>query len=150
MDAPQIYREENKICAELGGLYMVLMRDIDGQIDSRTGRWEEKWSMAVSDDADVQVAMQIIPSASAMEQQGEIDVETLTYSGRPISIVSAVQLGDVSELSPERPSLILRKAGEDSLWQIAKESGSTVERIVKANNLQGEPKPEQLLLIPVV
>ncbi len=152
MDAPQIYREEDKICAELSGTYTVLTKNMDGQMDSRTGRWEENWSMPVSGDADVQVMAQTVglSAASVAEGQGEIELETVTYSGQPLDVVSGVQLGELSELNPERPSLILRRSGEDSLWQIAKESGSTVDRIMKANNLQGEPKPEQLLLIPVV
>lgn len=50
---------------------------------------------------------------------------------------------------PERPSLILRRAQQDSLWQLAKSCGSTVEAICRSNNLLEEPDPQQLLLIPV-
>jgi len=50
---------------------------------------------------------------------------------------------------PNRPSLIVRRAGANRLWDIAKDSGSTVEAIQKVNGLQGEPAPDQMLLIPV-
>ena len=49
----------------------------------------------------------------------------------------------------QRPSLILRRAGEEGLWELAKKTGSTVAAIRSANKLQEEPKPGQLLLIPV-
>jgi len=40
--------------------------------------------------------------------------------------------------------------GEDSLWDIAKDVGSTVETIQKVNKLTAEPTPQQMLLIPVL
>jgi hypothetical protein len=36
-----------------------------------------------------------------------------------------------------------------SLWTLAKENGSTMEAIRKANNLSGELTDERMLLIPV-
>ena len=39
--------------------------------------------------------------------------------------------------------------GEESLWDIAKKCGSTVAAIRSVNKLQEEPKPGQMLLIPV-
>ena len=50
---------------------------------------------------------------------------------------------------PQRPSLVLRRAGGESLWDMAKKSGSTVAAIRSANKLTEEPKPGQILLIPV-
>jgi hypothetical protein len=50
---------------------------------------------------------------------------------------------------PHRPSLILRRANGEDLWTIAKNCGSTVEAIEKANGLQQAPMPDQMLLIPI-
>ena len=61
-----------------------------------------------------------------------------------IALLSAKRSKD-----PNRPSLILRRAGDQCLWDIAKAAGSTMEAIRKANGLSGEPAPEQMLLIPV-
>jgi LysM repeat protein len=38
----------------------------------------------------------------------------------------------------------------DSLWNLAKASGSTMAAIRKANQLTQDPQPGQMLLIPVI
>ena len=65
-------------------------------------------------------------------------------------MVKGLELGDLQEADPSRPSLILRSSGGESLWELAKRSGSTVAAISAANGLSGEPSEEQMLLIPVV
>ena len=65
-------------------------------------------------------------------------------------MVTAVTLGEKKPMDPHRPSLILRRAGEDDLWNLAKKCGSTVEAIREANGLQEEAAPDRLLLIPVL
>ena len=39
--------------------------------------------------------------------------------------------------------------GEESLWELAKTTGSTMDAIRRANNLENEPSPGQMLLIPI-
>ena len=58
-------------------------------------------------------------------------------------------MGELRQPDSNRPSVILRRAGEDSLWQIAKTTGSTVDAIRSANALEQEPNPDRLLLIPI-
>ena len=58
-------------------------------------------------------------------------------------------MGDFKEPDPGRPSLVLRRVGQNTLWEIAKQTGSTMEAIVKANALEGDPDPSQMLLIPI-
>ena len=65
-------------------------------------------------------------------------------------MVTGVELGQRKTPDPNRPSLILRRAGESCLWDIAKASGSTMEAIRRANGFAGEPAPEQMLLVPVL
>ena len=76
-------------------------------------------------------------------------MEITATTSRGIPMVTGLNLGEPRQADPERPSLILRRAGEKRLWDLAKASGSTVEAIRKANNLQDEPAPNQMLLIPV-
>ena len=64
-------------------------------------------------------------------------------------LVCSLELGEQKKPDPNRPSLVLRRAGEDSLWQIAKLTGATVEGIMEANRLTGEPEPNRMLLIPI-
>ena len=65
-------------------------------------------------------------------------------------MVTELEWGPEDQPNQQRPSLILRRAGGESLWDIAKKSGSTVAAIRSANKLQEEPKPGQMLLIPVL
>ena len=65
-------------------------------------------------------------------------------------MVAGLELGELEEPDPTRPSLILRNAAGESLWSLAKNNGSTVSAILAANGLDGEPGQKQMLLIPVV
>ena len=63
--------------------------------------------------------------------------------------VVALDLGEERKPDPDRPNLILRRFSDKTLWDLAKELGSTEEAIRRANGLSGEPQPGQWLLIPV-
>ena len=39
--------------------------------------------------------------------------------------------------------------GQESLWDIAKATGSTVEAIMEANHLSETPAPDTMVLIPI-
>ena len=73
-----------------------------------------------------------------------------TTATQSVPMVTGVTLGQPIPMDPNRPSLILCRAGEDSLWQLARQSGSTVDAIREATGLEGEPIPGQMLLIPVL
>lgn len=89
------------------------------------------------------------PGAGGSVIQCGYPVTAMVYSGQPISVVVGLELGELKPLDPDRPSIILRRAGEEDLWTMAKCCGSTVEAIQKANQLQQEPEKGQMLLIPV-
>jgi hypothetical protein len=95
-----------------------------------------------------------MPTGSVMNGNGqlecELELQIDTLCDRGISAVTSLSLGEVREPDPNRPSLILKRAADQSLWEIAKESGSTVSLIRTANGLQDEPEEGQMLLIPVV
>jgi hypothetical protein len=63
--------------------------------------------------------------------------------------VFGISINDVTPPAADRPSLILRRVGEESLWDMAKHYGSTEDAIRSANGLTDEPTPGQILIIPV-
>lgn len=65
----------------------------------------------------------------------------------PLTMVSGLTVGEAE--NSQRPSLILRRPGGLSLWELAKKCGSTVAAIREANGLEGEPQPQQMLILPV-
>lgn len=88
-------------------------------------------------------------SGGQITAKAELPLEMTAFSRQMIPMVTGVEVGQPIPPDPARPSLILRRAGTCRLWDIAKTHGTTVDSIRKANNLQEEPKPGQMLLIPV-
>ena len=83
----------------------------------------------------------------AMSTQVKLTVQV--YSGQTIPMVTELEIGEQREADPSRPSIILRRAGDEGLWTIAKDYGSTVQAIREANQLADEPENGQMLLIPI-
>jgi hypothetical protein len=79
-----------------------------------------------------------------------MNVTATTVAGQGIPMVTGLTLGDEAEPDPMRPSLILRRAGQEPLWELAKRCGSTVDAICDANDLTGEPESGRMILIPVL
>ena len=84
-----------------------------------------------------------------METQTALDLGALCR--QELKMVTGITLGEERKPDPQRPSVIIRARGSDqSLWEMAKDCGSTVGAIRKLNQLEGEPESDQLLLIPVI
>ena len=155
-DHPRMSRDSQTVQAEIPGVFQMLSYDHEGQIQSVMLRWEETWSLGAAPDSDVDIAVRPsgIPQSTAgggnTSLRGDILIDAETAARQGLQMVTGLELGELIQADPGRPTLILRRAGEDSLWTIAKESGSTVDAINRANRLQGEPDSNQMLLIPVM
>ncbi len=155
MEQPSMRRagDLTEICCD--GQFQVLFCDENGALQGRNARWSHTWELPAAVDADVLSGVQNIsrPIGSATAGQiglhSELQAEAMTVSQQGMNMVTGLELGEMEAPDPARPSLILRRAGEDSLWEIAKGTGSTVSAIRKANALTDEPLDNRLLLIPV-
>ena len=76
-------------------------------------------------------------------------MEITTSVTQHFSMITAVKPGQPRQTDPSRPALILERAGDKGLWELAKANNSTMDAIRKANHLQADPQPGQMLLIPV-
>jgi hypothetical protein len=139
---------------ELPGMFQVLWYDEGGTLRSTTSRTEENWDMPAGENT--RITATVLPGeppvaspGSGMELRGETVVDVTAAASRGIPMVTGITLGERLPGDPARPSLILRRAGNAGLWDIAKSTGSTVDAIRRANGLEAEPRPEQILLIPV-
>lgn len=65
-----------------------------------------------------------------------------------IQMVTGVEIMEKAECC-KRPSLILCRKEDGTLWDIAKRYGSTVEMIERINCLQSEPDTNKLLIVPI-
>ena len=91
----------------------------------------------------------VLPNGEGMTIRSRYPIAVQVYSGQTIPVVTELELGEYREADPNRPSIILRRAGDEGLWAIAKGYGTTVAAIQEANQLTGEPENGQMLLIPI-
>ena len=155
-DAPGIYRDPEGGNAELGGVFQMLYYDQDGNLQGASPRWSDTMTLPADPDSRVDMTLWSsgMPQASANGTdtvlRADMLGETVTTAQQGMPMVTGLTLGEMVEPDPNRPSVIIRRAGEVTLWDMAKESGSTVAQIEKANRLQGEPESGQMLLIPIL
>ena len=154
-DQPRTRRNGDRIELELPGQFQVLYYDENGTLQGSLARWEGQWQMNADGDTRIGAAVQPLAGINASETGGVIhmdgkirlDVETTAAKG--MSMVTELELGEEKMPDPNRPSLILRRVDREPIWDIAKASGSTVDAIRQANNLEEEPQQGQILLIPI-
>lgn len=149
-----VQRRGEGIQLELPGQFQTIWYDKEGNLQSSNARTEENWDMPGNED--IRVAATVLPGASpsaamdsGLELKGESVLDVTTTSRRGLPMVTGLTLGEEKAREENRPSLILRRAGNAGLWNIAKSTGSTVAAIQTANALEEEPAPERILLIPI-
>ena len=155
-DHPQLYRQSDKLGATLSGVFQILGYDQDGSLRGGVSRWQSDMPLSADSAVGAQMSVQptgtpqAMPAPDGVGVRGDMlsDTEFFALEGMPM--LTGMELGQWQESNPDRPSLIIRRAGDNRLWDIAKQTNSTVEAIEKTNNLQQEPTADQLLLIPVL
>ncbi len=149
-------RNVDGVDVELPAVYQLLYYDGEGALQAGTAHWQGDMSLPTADSAMLETVC--IPLGKPQAALGEdstvlrcdVMLDTVSYTNQSLPMVTGIAVGEAVEKDPARPSLILRRAGEEGLWELAKKSGSTVDAIRKANDLQGEPAPDKMLLIPVL
>ena len=81
--------------------------------------------------------------------QGDLQTQEELIANQGLPMVTSLTLGEETAQDPTRPSLLLQRAGEQSLWEMAKAAGTTMENIRKANQMEGEPTCGKMLIIPI-
>lgn len=153
-DYPRQRSVEGGVQLEYPGQFQVLYYDEERRLRGATCRWEGKGTLPAGESSGIS-AVPMVPEVQAITGNGnilvkaELPVELTATTKQEIPMVNGVEPGQQKQSDPDRPSLILRRSDGSSLWEIAKAAGSTMEAIRQANGLTGEPKPEQMLLIPV-
>ncbi len=140
---------------EVPGQFQLLYYDGEGNLQNLAARCEGIWDMPASRDSAVAALVrstgrpQVSFGGTSIQLRGEFAVDTVTTAKQGITMVRGLEMGEKKEPDPGRPSLVLCRAGDSSLWEMAKSSGTTVDAIRKANNLEEEPESGRMLLIPI-
>lgn len=140
---------------DLTGRFQVLYYDTDGVLNCANGKWTDSWSWPADHSCRVDAAAfasgipQAVTRVNTMTLDADLCLRAVCTgcSGMPMVMGLTILPKEIQE---KRPGLILRRVGEDDLWRIAKETGSTVDRIREANHLNSEPESDRFLLIPVL
>ncbi len=149
------YRGDNMLM-ELPGSFQVLYYDREGILQAAVVHWQSDMSLETEGSGDTAVfcipsgKATAVPGEESTLLRGEILTETVTAETETLAMAVSLQIGEEVEKDPHRPSLILRRAGHENLWDLAKQNGSTVQAIRNANSLAGEPEPDQMILIPIL
>lgn len=154
-DYPRVTRNGEMAFLEIPGTFQVLYYDNEGNLQSGSVRFEEKKELLVSPNAQLHAFIssngrpQASVSGNGVNARMDIELNMNTISNQAMNMVTGLDVGELTEPNPARPSLILRRAGDEQLWDLAKQCGTTVDAIRQANQLQTEPVSGQILLIPV-
>ena len=141
---------------DVGGQFQMLYYDKDGNLRTATQSWNETMPLPSGEGTIVEGTVwpagktQGNLMSGSAQMSADLKLTTEIRNGTGIPMVTGLELGELQHPDPGRPSLILRRPGGQSLWELAKHNGSTVEAIQLANNLQEEPEDTKMLLIPVV
>ena len=79
----------------------------------------------------------------------QVKLEMQAYAQEGIPMLTGLNIGQLQEPDPARPSLILRRPNGEDLWSIAKRCDSTVADMKRLNHLDDGVASNQMLLIPV-
>ena len=154
-DFPRQRQTEEGVELAYPGQFQVLYYGEDGKLHGSSVRWEGSQVLSADPQSRITAVpmgaeVQAIAGNGKIQLKAELPLEMTATTEQLIPMVTGVELGQKKQPDSNRPSLILRRAGENRLWDIAKASGSTMEAIRSANGLSGEPAPNQMLLIPVL
>ena len=153
---PAVRRETGKTELEQWGAWQLLLRDRDGHLRGQTLTGRSTAEMQT--DAGSRVAAVAVPPGSAQAElsvgevkaRSDVTLDTWTTAEEGMSVVTGLSLGEEKKRDTALPGMILRRAGDASLWTLAKANHSTPEAIREINGLEGEPDCDRMLLIPVV
>ncbi len=152
---PQLRRVDGELEVTLRGQFQMLCYDENGELQSAAPQWEAGIMLPMDEDGGMYCTVlagqpQAVMLGADANLRCPVTADMLSVGGKGIPMLTGLEAGEPVQPDPERPSLILRRAGTDSLWTVAKESGSTVDAIRSANKLTQDPEPGQILLVPVV
>lgn len=151
----QMHRTQTGVRFSLPGRFQALYYDADGELRSMVSQWEGAWDVNTAQDS--QITTRMIPAGKPQAMLGmenmtlraEVVMDAMVTTGQGLPMIVGLEMGELVKSNPDRPSLILCRKGNRRLWDIAKETGSTVEKIMDTNNLECEPETNRILLIPV-
>ena len=152
---PVVHVNGDGLEIRMDGQFTALYTNPDNMLTGENVRFESAVPFFSAPENEIQLwpgfpmETEVLPGSDGYTLRGNYPMMIQVYSGENVPMVTELEFGELKQPDPHRPSMILRRAGEESLWSIAKDYGSTVSAIQEANQLRGEPEKGQMLLIPI-
>lgn len=152
---PRVRWEPEGVRVENAGQFQILYQGPDELLQTGNVRWEGEMRLPAQENVSVDATVREILPVQAIIGNGGISLRCDTslqlrsVGNGGIQMVTGLDMEEIPQTQPTRPSIIVRRVGTDRLWDIAKASASTVDAIRQANGLAEEPTADQILLIPV-
>lgn len=155
LDYPQKKRVQEGVEISVPATAHILYYDKDGQLQGMTLRTELTERVSMADNADCRVWARCagdavaIPAGTTVELRCPVNLEVECIAEQAYRSLCGGEIRDTEKKNAPRPAVIVRRSrmGE-SLWDIAKENGTTVEKIRSANRLDAAQTEAGILLIP--
>lgn len=141
---------------ETTGRFQVLSYNEEGALQGLSSRWEGNTQLQADEACSLLVTVkpsgktQTMTSADGISLSTQLQMVICCGKMEQLPMVTGVELGELQEADPSRPSVILVNGAGEPLWDIAKQSNSTVDAIRAVNDLEGDIAPEGMILIPVI
>ena len=132
---------EERDGSQLSGRFQVLWKDAEGMLHCSSHKWEQ----FLPEDGVYMCGLMDVSAHGA-----RVRLCRAKETAKDMEIISGLRLSEAAQKDPNRPSLILRRMGKDSLWDLAKRTGSTVASIMQANGLETEPQTGDMIMIPIL
>lgn len=156
LDHPTVSRMGDRAVIGQTGVFQLMYIDAAGSLQTALRRWEQELMLDAANDSVLSVDMcpNGFPTAQnnggSVSMKGNINLTTRTETLHGQKMILAVEIGEERQPDKNRPSVILRRAEGELLWDLAKRCGTTVSAICQINGLNDEPDPGKMLLIPVL
>jgi len=150
-----VQKENDGFSLRIPGQFQLLYYDMEGNLRTHIQRWEHAETIPSAENVNIDAVVwpKGVPQGNLMSGSAQVSshlhLTTQISSGTPISVINALELGELVQSDPQRPSLVIRRSEGKTLWELAKEHGSTVNAIRESNGISEEPDRAQMLLIPV-
>lgn len=155
-DCPIVRRDRDRVKTVMPVFANVVYIDREGKLQGREMKHEICCDTVCASDAHCCAAGDIFEQPVCLASYDTVtlrmtaQMQLESSMGSKLHALHSAQIDTQKDQDAGRPSLIARKAGTESVWEIAKSCRTTVDAICEANGLSGGAVTEgTILLIPI-
>lgn len=154
-EIPSGSKSDDTATIEPNCLFQVLYYDDENMLQCITEKAEGSWQLPVANQEDIILTM--CPSGNPnarVERNGvtmhcDVLLNAVICANEEMQTIASIDILDIKKNLADRPSMVLRQLRDDSLWDVSKKYGTTVDAILAANQSYDETDRNKMLIIPI-